>query len=266
MISNSALLALVLDLIICFVIPIAVFIVIQLKCKKAFKAFSFGALAFFISQIVLRIPIITSLLPCFEWYTIFQDKYPYLYWIFLGLTAGIFEEVARFIFIKYFMKKNQRYIDGISFGLGHGAIEAILITGVSFATILVYSIMINNGTFVSNTVSIPKATADAIYTQCINLTFTNAILGGVERIFSMCIHIGLTMIVFIGVRNNKSFIYLIIAILVHGTIDSSIGLMSQMLGFSTIAMEAVFGAIAIVLVIYSLCIKKRNIWQANCEI
>ncbi len=263
MVSNSVIAMIILDLFICFVLPIIVFVFIQRKYKKTFKSFILGALAFFISQIVLRIPIINSLLPQFAWYNVFQIKYPYLYWIFLGLTAGIFEEIGRLILIKLFMKKNQRFIDGITFGLGHGAIEAMIITGLSFVNILIFSIMINTGTFEANLSNLPQTTVSAIYYQCTSLTSLNTILGGIERIIAMGIHIGLTMIIFKGVRKNKSCLYLIIAILVHGAIDASIGFMSQMFGFSTLAMEVVFAVISISLMVYVFKSKKRVKWQED---
>jgi len=79
----------------------------------------------------------------------------------------------------------------------------------------------------------------------------------------MGIHIGLTMIIFKGVRKNKSCLYLIIAILVHGAIDASIGFMSQMFGFSTLAMEVVFAVISISLMVYVFKSKKRVKWQED---
>ncbi len=263
MVSNSVIAMIILDLFICFVLPIIVFVFIQRRYKKTFKSFILGALAFFISQIVLRIPIINSLLPQFAWYNVFQIKYPYLYWIFLGLTAGIFEEIGRLILIKLFMKKNHRFVDGITFGLGHGAIEAMIITGLSFVNILIFSIMINTGTFEANLSNLPQATVSAIHYQCTSITPLNTILGGIERIIAMGIHIGLTMIIFEGVRKNKTCLYLIIAILVHGAIDASIGFMSQMFGFSTLAMEVVFAVISISLMIYVFKSKKRVKWQED---
>lgn len=261
MVSNLVITMLILDLIICFILPILVFVFIQRKYKKTFKAFILGALAFLISQIVLRIPIINTILPQFAWYNVFQIKYPYLSWIFLGLTAGIFEEIGRVVLIKIYMKKNQRFIDGITFGLGHGAIEAMLITGLTFINLLIFSIMINNGTFEANLVNLPQSTVSAIYNSCYFMTPLDAILGGIERIIAMGIHIGLTMIIFEGVRKNKTILYLIIAILVHGAIDASIGFMSQMFGFSTLEMEVVFGIISIALMIYVFKAKNRVRWQ-----
>lgn len=250
-----------LNLFICFILPIIACVFLQSKYKKVIKPFLLGALAFFIAQIVLRIPIINNLLPSFFWYNVFQIKYPYLYWIFLGLTAGIFEEVFRLIIIKMFMKKNHRFVDSISFGLGHGAIEAMIITGLSNINLLIFSIMINNGTLFSNNINLPQATLDSIYYQCTYLTGLDVILGGIERIIAMGIHIGLTVLIFEGVIKKKSFKYLIYAILIHVAIDSSIGFMSQMFGLSALTMEIVFGLISFALMFYVFKAKNRVNWN-----
>lgn len=261
MVSNSVIIMVILNLIICFVLPIIALVFLQKKYKKAIIPFLLGALAFFISQMVLRVPIINSILPRFFWYEIFQVKYPYLYWIFLGLTAGIFEEISRLFFIDKFMKNNHRYVDSLSFGLGHGAIEAMIITGISNINILILSIMINNGTFYLNNLNLPQASLEAIYNQCVNLTSSLAILGGIERIIAMGIHIGLTVIVFEGIIKGKPFKYLTIAILIHTVVDASIGFMSQMFGFSIFAIEAVFGIISFALIFYVFKAKNRVNWQ-----
>jgi uncharacterized membrane protein YhfC len=250
-----------LNLFICFILPITVFIFLQKKYKRLFKSFLLGALAFFISQIVIRIPILNNLLPNFFWYNIFQVKYPYLYWIFLGLTAGIFEEVFRLFFIKTCMKRNHHFIDSISFGMGHGAIEAMIITGLSNLNLLIYSIMINNGTLYLNSLNLPQATLDTIFYQCTNLKGFDVIFGGIERIIAMGIHIGLTVIIFEGIIKKKTFKYLIFAVLIHTAIDSSIGFMSQMFGFSALTMEVIFGIISLVLMFYVFKAKNRVNWN-----
>lgn len=260
-VSNSVIAMISLNLFICFILPIIVFIFLQKKYKKMFKSFLLGALAFFIAQIILRIPIINNFLPKFFWYNVFQVQYPYLYWIFLGLTAGIFEEVFRLFFIKMFMKRNHRFIDSISFGLGHGAIEAMIITGLSNVNILIFTLMINNGSLYLNRFNLPQSTLDTIFYQCTNLTGFDVILGGIERIIAMGIHIGLTVLIFEGIIKKKSFKYLILAILIHAAIDSSIGFMSQMFGFSAIKMEIILGFISFALVFYVFKAKNRVNWN-----
>ncbi|MEG1408420.1 MAG: YhfC family glutamic-type intramembrane protease, partial [Terrisporobacter sp.] len=101
-----------LSLLISFVTPIAMLIYCICKRRKMLKPFIIGVLVFFISQIVLRLPLLSFVLPNQIWYMKLSLN-PYLLSIFLGLTAGIFEEVGRYIGFKYFLKNNQEYNDGI---------------------------------------------------------------------------------------------------------------------------------------------------------
>ena len=56
---------------------------------------------------------------------------PWLYGLFMGGTAAIAEEFGRYIAVRFLLKKNRRYADGIAYGLGHGGIEAMLLIGVN---------------------------------------------------------------------------------------------------------------------------------------
>ena len=255
-ISTGIIGALICGLLICFLLPIVGFIYSKIRYKKITKPFLFGMVTFFVSQIVLRIPIIQVVLPKFDWYNIFAAKYYYLYCILLALSAGVFEEVGRFIVIKYFLKKNRRYGDGIAFGFGHGGIEAILIVGISYINMLVYSLANNNGTLDTLLTGAPQATIDSVYAVLTGLTASSVLLGAVERVIAIAMHIGMTMIVYMGFAKKKEVAYLGAAILVHTIVDSLCGILPK-LGINGFALEVVFGVCAALLVWYTLRMKSQ---------
>lgn len=78
-------------------IPLCFLIYILLKKERYIKSYFMGVLVFVVSQIILRLPIIQVVLPKFDWYGNMQIFYPVVYIIFLSFTAGIFEEIGRFI-------------------------------------------------------------------------------------------------------------------------------------------------------------------------
>ncbi|PKG23375.1 hypothetical protein CWS01_12215 [Niallia nealsonii] len=136
-----------------------------------------GVLIFFVSsQVLEKILHIAVLAPTgtqLKW-----SANPYLFALYGGLAAGIFEEIGRFFAFKLLLKKNHQYRDGLSYGLGHDGIEAILIRGVSaLSSIILYS-MVQSGAL-SNVggSQIPKEQLAAIQTQfadahfCIILTY-----------------------------------------------------------------------------------------------
>lgn len=201
--------------------------------KKCTIPFILGILAFVISQILIRIPLLEYLQSHSTDYLMFRTMRPILFSIILGLSAGIFEELARFIMMHFFMKQ-RNWRTGFIFGAGHGGIEAILFLGVQAIIML----------------SSPLAYA-------YNVNFW---LGGMERLFAMLLHIGLSIIVLQAVVQKK-FMYVFIAIIIHGFIDSLIGILplflSQHVALISIELSLIF--VALIVFTYTLFIKRKGV-------
>lgn len=243
MVDKSVIVSLSISVMICFLIPLGALVYFIKSKNKTVRPFLVGMLVFVVFQMVLRIPILLYVLPNFEWYLKLSTN-PWLYGIFLGVTAGIFEEVGRYLGFKYMLIKNHRYIDGISFGFGHGGIEAILITGISVFSTLVMAIMINSGA------SVPEVLAN----QITSLSSTQAILGGVERVFAMIIHIGLSVIVLYGIRVKK-LRYLGLAILIHTVVNAPIVILLQVFGVGVLGIEFYILICAVVMLLLTFKFK-----------
>ena len=71
---------------------------------------------------------------------------PFVFALYGGLTAGIFEELGRLLPSSSY-KKYQEYKDGFAYGIGHGGIESILVGGFSAFQALIFANSINNGSF-----------------------------------------------------------------------------------------------------------------------
>lgn len=154
--------------------------------------------------------------------------------ILIGFSAGVFEEVARFILMKYCMKKRD-WKAGFYFGAGHGGIEAIIFVGVSAISILF--------------------TSPTIHIHTLNFT-----IGGFERLFAILLHIGLSTIVLKAVIQNKRR-YLLLAIMIHGFVDMLVGILPLFMPPNTalIWIELSLAIIALGVFKYSLFIKKRSV-------
>ena len=103
--------------------------------KKRYIPYMLGVLAFVVSQILIRIPILNYLNGNSTAFSMFSVMQPILFAIMLSLSAGIFEEIARFIAMRYFMKQRD-WQSGFLFGVGHGGIEAVLIVGIPVVSLL----------------------------------------------------------------------------------------------------------------------------------
>ncbi|MDA1679184.1 MULTISPECIES: YhfC family glutamic-type intramembrane protease [unclassified Bacillus cereus group] len=201
--------------------------------KKRYIPYMLGILAFVVSQILIRIPILNYVSGTSTNFQMFSIMQPVLFVLLLSLSAGIFEEIARFIAMRYFMKQRDWH-SGFLFGAGHGGIEAVLIVGVPVISLLLSQTFIQNG--------------DSYY------------FGGMERIVAMVLHIGLSIIVLQAVVQKK-FRYVVYAILIHGTANALAGIISLYVpGKNGIIMSEVSIAICALLVFsYSFILKRKGV-------
>lgn len=207
--------SLLFSIIICFGIPIGGVVLFLKKGNSTGKTVVFGALAFFISQICIRLPILTAIADT-AWYALLQYK-PALYALFLGGTAGIAEECARWVFLKFALKRSRTMNDGILFGLGHGGIEAILLVGINQ---VVYLLMILFG-----------------QGELLQLETLHVMLAGVERLSVMAFHVGATLVVLHGICNAKDGRYLLLAILLHTVADAALVILPAYFGIGILGVE-----------------------------
>ena len=59
--------SLIIGMVICYGLPVAGLVILVRKKKGTGKAFCWGALAFVVSQLLIRIPILQLALPQFTW-------------------------------------------------------------------------------------------------------------------------------------------------------------------------------------------------------
>lgn len=166
----------------CFVVPFGLLSMFVKKNRRCLLTFGIGALTFFVSQVLLRIPLLAW------WQTqasvqVWIAANSYVYVLLLCFSAGLFEETGRLISFKLLKKTNTLY-EAIAFGLGHGGIEAILLVGIPA---------------LSQTLSLE-----------------NALLAGSERFAAILVHVTLSIIIFIGVKKGHAFLYWALAIMLHG--------------------------------------------------
>lgn len=178
-----------------------------------------GAAVFIIFvQILEKIPhllMIDSTGKSLKW-----SSNPYLFAVYGALAAGIFEELGRFLGYQFLLKKNplQRK-DGLSYGLGHGGIEAVIIGVAVAVSSIVMAFAINAGTFELLAGSkAPVEQVALIKDQMMNRNFWDYVLGGVERGFALCIQIALSLLVLLGVL-RRQFKYVILSIALHAFVN-----------------------------------------------
>ena len=137
----------------------------------------------------------------------------------LGLSAGLFEEVARYLVYRFWIKDARTWRQGVMFGAGHGGTEAILVGGYS-ALVTVQLLALQNMDL--NTLGLPPEQLAALEQQL--GTFTTAplyttLLGAVERVWAMIFHIAASLLVLQAVR-RRNLLWLVAAILWHTVLNA----------------------------------------------
>lgn len=217
MVSSASLIFMAISLVICFALPVGLAIYFYVTKRISVLAVFVGVLGFLVTQVLIRIPAL-GVLGQTEFYR-WMATVPAVLILFLSVTAGLFEESGRWIAFRYLLRKRLAHKNAIAYGIGHGGFEAIFIVGFTYINNLVYSIMINNGTFESTLApQLGPDVAAYVRSQLVDLPPTTFLVGGVERALTIAIQIGLSVMVYMSVRNQRIAWYWL-AVLAHTLVN-----------------------------------------------
>lgn len=229
MISSMTLIACFVTLFITLLVPVILVSVLAFRYRggKMVSAWLLGAAGFFVTQILIRIPILAAV-QAQPWFAGFSEQNGFLLAFLLAFTAGLFELAGRFVVAKL-MRTNLNCNRALAAGLGHGGIEAMILVGITYLNNILYIIMINSGTFdavVSEAVAagIDVSALMVVKDQLINSSSTLFLLGGVERILAMIAHLAMSMIVCYGIYIGKPLKCGLFCLVIHTFIDLTAGI------------------------------------------
>lgn len=272
MVSTFSIIAIATTLIVSTLLPL-IFAIIwcaKNKGKKTLSALLLGALGFFVMQIVIRTPIL-YILSQNKNFTDFANNHYTLYCLILAFTAALFEVVARYGVAKI-LRKDLSFERSFAAGLGHGGIESIIIIGMTYISNLVLSFMINTNTFdivveQTSAQGIDASNLTAVKEQLLNTNPSTFLLGGFERILTITIHIGLTVLIWYFVKHKKDIIGILICLLAHFAFDFvggfvqglATGYLGNVLSTTTayIIIYSFLTAVAITSVVFIVKIRKK---------
>lgn len=219
--SNLSAIFIIITLFISLILPPAFLIVYALRNKKQgiWSAWLLGALGFVVPQILIRLPILTGLSK-FAGFAAFAQNHPVPYGFGLAFTAGLFELTGRYAVARC-LKKNLTYRRALAAGLGHGGIEAILITGLAYLSNVVFLVMLQTGGFdaaltQTGDASQLLAARDAL----MNTHWALFLLAGFERLLAMTSHVAMSMMVCYGVHTNRVLPWTLACLALHTCMDS----------------------------------------------
>ncbi|MCI7107262.1 MAG: YhfC family intramembrane metalloprotease [Agathobacter sp.] len=239
-------------------LPIFLMFYVKYRTKAKVQFFFIGGAMFIISALMLE-QLCHALVFGLTKGTI-QDHI-WLYALYGGLAAAVFEETGRLIAMKYFMKHRKLTMDNANafmYGIGHGGAESILIVGMACINNLTTAIMLNTGSLETSINALEgeaKEQAVAGIGQLVEAAPVSFYFAGVERILAIALQIALTILVYQAVKHGKKQ-YTLLAYGAHFLVDFVAVAASNFL--PVISVECLIAAMTAAVGVFTY-----QIWQKN---
>lgn len=178
--STPNIIAIIFSFLIAVLLPIILLIIIRIKTKAKISSFFIGTLTYLVFVVVFEQMLHSVVLTGLGNISQFITNNIWLYALYIGLAAGIFEETGRFMSIKFYLKNNLNRENALMYGIGHGGIESILLIAIT-----------------------KGAPAYSFY------------IVAIERLLAMTLHIALSIIVYKAVTQRGKMGYYPMAIGIH---------------------------------------------------
>lgn len=260
-VSAVAIAGIIFSAVIAVGLPVVLLILVKVKLHTRIADAGIGAITFVLSALVLE-QILHGVMLNLLGETLTGNIW--LYAVYGGLAAGLFEETGRFIAMKSWMKKRLSKESSIMYGLGHGGIEAMLIVGFTSISNLITAFMINSGQIESAFSGIEDGVGKETAIQGLSVLWTTPgyqfFLAGVERISAIALHICLSYLVYRAVKYGmKKFYFLAVGL--HFFVDALTILLSN--AVSIVTLEVI---LLVVVAVLALAVWKMYTGEGNRNI
>lgn len=147
-----------------------------------------------------------------------------LYVIYAALVAALFEETGRYLAFRFVLTKHPNKETAVTYGIGHGGIECILVLGVTYIQYYAYGQLINSGSM-DKMLSAYKDSEQSVnalkqlITNIKGVTQFTCYMADLERISAIMVQISLSILVFQAVYvAGRKYMYWI-AVILHFLMD-----------------------------------------------
>ena len=194
------------------ILPVVVLIILGVTKKISLLPLGLGFASFFLSQTVLRIPLLQWCAGQ-EWYQAFAASSPALLGLVLAFTAGLFEEGVCLL-----GPRKPAYPGGpprlghrtwkgaLSFGLGHAFCETMILVGLSHVNNLILCLLLGMGEDALSAL-LPQDQLDLVVAQFAAVTPSLILAGILERVSAILFHLFATGLVFLAVARKQWLLY-----------------------------------------------------------
>jgi uncharacterized membrane protein YhfC len=137
----------------------------------------------------------------------------------LGLSAGLFEEPARYLVYRWVGRQGRSWAGGLMLGAGHGGLEAILL-GLLVLYGFFQAVAYQGAELSALLPAEQAAAAQANLNAYWSAPAPAALLGAVERLLAICIQLGLSILVLQSIRKRNA-LWLVLAVGWHALVDGA---------------------------------------------
>ncbi len=210
-------------------IPIILGLWVGSKLGAKWSVFLIGG-ALWIIALVIRLPI-NNYASIWVYNNFSGAVYIYLSIAIPSLTAGIFEEGARWVAFRFAIK-DHKLENGIMYGVGHGGMESILLVGVSVLATAITAY------FYPQTLTSAQLNAISSTPEWV------AFVGLWERLAAIAFHIGMSVLILQSLRQKQP--YLVgVAVASHFFLNFTAVYASQWGIFASEAVTTAWGLVAL---------------------
>ena len=182
--------------------------------------------------------------------------------IFLGFSAGIWEEGFRYAAYRWWAKDARSWPKGLMLGTGHGGIEAIIIGVLVLLNFGILAVM--GSTDLSSILSESQQSILAHQTTAYwSMAWYDSLLGALERSFTLPIQIALSIIV-LQVFLKSHIRWLFLAIGWHAVVDSVVVYLAPTAGIYTT--EIALGVMSLISIAVIFYFRQSEPTQVQIEV
>jgi uncharacterized membrane protein YhfC len=183
------------SIVVMVVAPFAAAAVARRRLGVGWRVFWLGALVFVVSQMLLRIPLVSVLQAVLAPRLAGSAGLAIAIGTVLALTAALFETIGRYLGYRFLLRGDPKTWEvGVMFGLGHGGIEsAVLVAGLALVQLVTLLTMTE-----ASLAALPAAQAEALRALAAAVSAGPAwlgLVGGWERIVAITFHVAMSVIV-----------------------------------------------------------------------
>ncbi len=202
--------------------PLALGWWLRQRLVVSWRTWGWGALTFIASQLA-RFPFLFALTALLTPLVGRAVDSPAVFWInllVLSLTAGVFEETARWLMLQRFATAARDWRNAVMFGAGHGGIEAILVVGGS----TIYGIVLlqlGDSLMAQTQNNVERVTIGAQLDALYGLQWWDTALVVWERVAAVTFHIGAAVVVMQTVLTGRR-IWWVVAVVGHALFNATV--------------------------------------------